>query len=251
MITEDGQSCIEAEPVTVTIHNPVSDNNDDWINPNSPAQIQKVIAYIEQIFKGASGFEYTYHERLMEYSRRNGNCNSAIVSCAINDLRTLTSRTDLPIGVIDKLKSVVFDLGIAEDQLFDDEEPVNQIDLIVDHLTDELFTRRAVAITWYPWVDPATQHVPCLQWMQFKVRKQRFGFLLWLIGRKPILDMYLLMRSEDVAGAFGQNVAGFATLLQYVAQKIDCAVGKYEHIVTIPHMYPTTNAEEIKRMTKC
>jgi len=249
MTTEDGQSCIEAEPVTVTIHHPVSEDDRDWVNPSSPAQIQKVLAYVEQIFRGASGFEYTYNERLMYYSRSEH--NSSIISCAINDLRQLTSRTDLPIGVIDKLKDVAFSLDIAEDRCMDMEEPINQINQIIDHLTDELFTRRAVAITWYPWKDPITQHVPCLQWMQFKVRKQRFGFLLWLIGKKPILDMYLLFRSEDVLGAFGQNAAGMASLLQYVADSTDCAIGKIEHIVTIPHLYPTTNAQELKRMTKC
>lgn len=201
MVTEDGQVCIEAEPVTVEIHQPVG-NDDEMIHPKSPAQTQKCIEYIRQIFNGAPGFEYTYNERLMHYS-----------------------------------------YGI--------DDPVNQIEAIISHLNTDPTTRRCVAITWYPWKDPDTQHVPCLQFLQFKIRKQRFGFLLWLMRKRPKLDMYLLFRSEDVLGAFGQNAVGLAALQNYVAFHSGCEVGKYEHIVTIPHFYPKTNAQELKRMIKC
>lgn len=197
MVTEDGQDCTEAEPVTVTIHNPMSS---DMIHPASPAQELKCIEYIKQIFNGAKGFEYTYHERLFEHYR-------------------------------------------------DIESPIDQIRTIINHLNAELNTRRAVAITWYPWKDPDTQHVPCLQFVQFKVRKQKFGFLCWLLGKQPKLDMYILFRSEDVLGAFGQNAVGLAALQSFVARHTGCVIGKYEHIITIPHFYQKTNAPELKRMT--
>lgn len=235
MYTEDGQSCIEAEPVAVTIHRPWSENDEDMIHPDSPAQRKKVLAYVDQIFNGAKGFEYTYHERLAEYKRINGSISAIIANvkaCLCND-------------------SLIADLDVVEELAMDVEEPVDQIDALIDHLKHEPMTRRAVAITWYPWKDPNTQHVPCLQFIQFKTRKVKFGRLFWLLGKKPILDMYVLFRSEDVLGAFGQNAVGFAALQRYVADCIGFEIGKYEHIVTIPHFYPNTNAPEMKRMTKC
>lgn len=197
MVTEDGQVCIEAEPVTVTIHQPIGLDS-EMVHKNSPSGIKKCIEYVNQIFEGAEGFEYTYHERLFAYQGQ-----------------------------------------------------YNQILDIIDHLNEERMTRRAVAITWYPWKDPVTQHVPCLQFLQFKVRKQKFGFLHWLLGHKPKLDMYLLFRSEDVLGAFGSNAVGLASLQSVIAHETGCEVGKYEHIVTIPHFYPKTNAQELKRMIPC
>jgi thymidylate synthase len=250
MVTEDGQVCIEAEPVTVTIHKPIGLDN-EMIHKNSPSGIKKCIEYVNQIFEGAEGFEYTYHERLFRYCRENGLLS--IVSCIYNDIKELSYDEIKGIhgNELAKLKCIMLDAETAENLCFDLEEPINQIESIIDHLNEERMTRRAVAITWYPWKDPVTQHVPCLQFLQFKVRKQKLGFLHWLLGHKPKLDMYLLMRSNDVLGAAGSNMVGFAALLQFVANKTDCDIGKMEYIATIPHMYPKVNAVELKRMVKC
>lgn len=250
MVTEDGQVCIEAEPVTVTIHQPIGLDS-EMVHKNSPSGIKKCVEYVNQIFEGAEGFEYTYHERLFKYCREKGLLS--IVSCIYNDIKEL-SYDDL-IGIhgneTDRLKSILKDMEYLEDIACDISEPIDQIEAIIDHLNEERMTRRAVAITWYPWKDPVTQHVPCLQFLQFKVRKQKFGFLHWLLGHKPKLDMYLLFRSEDVLGAVGSNMVGLAALQQFVANNTGCEVGKYEHIVTIPHFYPKTNAQELKRMIPC
>lgn len=250
MVTEDGQVCIEAEPVTVTIHQPIG-NDDEMVHKRSPSGIKKCMKYIEQIFNGAPGFEYTYHERLFEHVRENGTNAYSIVACAIHALRDLTSKESIDKDIREKLKTIAFNLDIAEDICFEFGMPTNQIDSIIEHLNEERMTRRAVAITWYPWKDPVTQHVPCLQFLQFKVRKQKLGFLHWLLGHKPKLDMYILFRSQDSLGAFGSNAVGLASLQAFIADNTGCDVGKYEHIVTIPHFYPKTNAQELKRMIPC
>lgn len=242
MKTEDGQVCIEAEPVTVTIHQPIGLDS-EMVHKNSPSGIKKCIEYINQIFEGAEGFEYTYHERLFRYCRHGG--LFTLATCICNDIRELTH-----VYETDKLKSILKDMEYLEDIAHDISEPIDQIEAIIDHLNEERMTRRAVAITWYPWKDLVTQHVPCLQFIQFKVRKQKLGFLHWLLGHKPKLDMYLLMRSNDILGAAGSNMVGFASLQQFVANNTGCEVGKYEHIVTIPHLYPKTNAQELERMIK-
>jgi len=123
------------------------------------------------------------------------------------------------------------------DRLFDycqQECNTNQIKECISKLISSPTTRRAIAITWIPVVDNYFKNVPCLQFIQFKINKEK-------------LDMYVLFRSEDILGAFGQNAYGMAKLQEYVAKRIECNIGIYEHIVTTPHLYPIENDSELKR----
>lgn len=123
------------------------------------------------------------------------------------------------------------------DRLYDYFE-VNQIDECIEHIRKFPETRRAIAITWKPEIDPFNKNVPCLQFIQFSVSDQK-------------LNMYVLFRSQDILGAFGSNAYGLAMLQKLVATRTLYEVGKYEHIVTFPHLYPKTNDQELKRMIEC
>lgn len=106
----------------------------------------------------------------------------------------------------------------------DDVQWTNQIQYIIDKLKDQKSTRRAIGITWDPVVDTTKKDVPCLQFVQFWNEKDR-------------LNMLVLFRSEDMLMGYPQNVYGLTQLLSYVSHQIGVQVGKYYHMVTIPHLY--------------
>jgi len=136
--------------------------HDDWIKPEE------------------GKWEYTYHERLFNYTV----CNNP--------------------------------------------HPVNQINFIVEKLTEVPFSRRAQAVTWKCWLDPKFDDPPCLQ-------------RLWMRIFEGKLQLNAHLRSND-ASAF-MNTFAFTELQRLVAEKISektgrkIEVGKYIHIVDSFHIY--------------
>ena len=105
----------------------------------------------------------------------------------------------------------------------------NQIQYIVDKLNSEETTRRAIAITWDPYLDGKKKDVPCLQNVQF-----------WISN--DLLYMSAMFRSEDMLMAYPQNVYGLVSLMKHVSNRLDIKIGQYWHYVTIPHLYYVRDA---------
>jgi len=112
--------------------------------------------------------------------------------------------------------------------------PVDQLSYIISKLTQPDYSRRAVAVTWRPDIDCKQPVVPCLQYIQF-------------MRHNNILDMYVLFRSEDMIGGFGPNAYGLTGILKHLCNVLTLYPGKYEHIVTVPHIYYLRDEWEFKR----
>lgn len=115
--------------------------------------------------------------------------------------------------------------------------PNDQIDYIIEKLAFAPVSRRAVAVTWRPGIDQSRDDVPCLQFVQAAITGE-------------FLDMWLLYRSEDMLGGFGPNAFGLTGLQKYIADCLGVEMGRYEHIVTMPHLYPRRDMPDIAKMLK-
>ncbi len=101
---------------------------------------------------------------------------------------------------------------------------VNQIDYIINKLKEAPYSRRAQAITWKPWIDPQSEHPPCLQRIWCRI-----------IGDRLVMHIHL--RSNDAMKAAFMNMFAFTELQKYIAEKLNVGVGYYLHIADSYHIY--------------
>ena len=107
----------------------------------------------------------------------------------------------------------------------------DQLDLLVEHLTHNPNSRRAVLQMWsvddlQKIVDePACKDVPCNTQVYFKLRKGR-------------LDMTVSCRSNDIIwGTYGANAVHFSVLQEYMAARLGKPIGNYHHLSDSFHAY--------------
>jgi len=112
---------------------------------------------------------------------------------------------------------------------------VDQITKLIHKLKVDSTSRRAQAITWYPYIDIDSDNPPCLQRMQFMIRNGR-------------VNMDVNFRSNDCLSAFNANVFAFYFLHKYVAHELDLPLGLYTHYITSAHLYPLRDAEELNNL---
>lgn len=101
---------------------------------------------------------------------------------------------------------------------------VNQIDYVIDKLRKNPNTRRAVATTWDPRKDTNTDEVPCLNHFVFMARDKE-------------LDLSLMIRSNDMFGAWLANVYALGELLTYVCDETDLEMGTITTVSVNAHIY--------------
>jgi len=131
---------------------------------------------------------------------------------------------------------------------------VNQIQYIIDCLSQAGHSRRAQAITWMPTADPQTEHPPCLQ---------RIWCRLIHGGRDESGEWYLNMnthwRSRDLYKAWFMNVYALTDLQRIIADQISkkrgepVRVGRYVDISDSLHIYGSYFEEvavEVEKMRK-
>ena len=110
------------------------------------------------------------------------------------------------------------------------DEPINQLDYVVNALVDAPHTRRAQAITWKPWEDAGIIDPACLQRMWFRV-----------FGDELVMNIH--MRSNDAFKAAFMNMYAFTDLQRAIAEKLserlgrEIRVGQYTHIADSFHIY--------------
>ena len=103
------------------------------------------------------------------------------------------------------------------------DKQLDQIKYVIEKLRDNPTTRRAIAITWHPYTDNYSDHVPCLQSVDFLYR-----------GR---LHLTAYFRSHDIQQAWPANVYGLSRLLSYVAEKAGMQPGSLTTISVSAHIY--------------
>lgn len=175
--------------VMITVTDPFAEPRIHKNFPGGPAELE---AYRQEVVDGihdhwidpaAGKWTYTYHERLFAYS-------------PVEDIRNPKSSKPF--------------------------KSVNQIQYIIDALSNVTHTRRAQAITWMPTADPQTDDPPCLQriWCRL-VENQKGDFTL---------NMNTHWRSRDLYKAWFMNVYALTDLQRIIAQKISAKIGKPVHV---------------------
>ncbi len=101
---------------------------------------------------------------------------------------------------------------------------VDQIDAVISKLREVPYTRRAQAVTWQAWQDPAADDPACLQRLWFRISDGR-------------LHMNVHMRSNDAFKAAFMNMFAFTELQAMVAEQLSVAPGEYIHICDSFHIY--------------
>ena len=105
---------------------------------------------------------------------------------------------------------------------------------IIERVIANPESRRAIAITWFPFQDISADEPPCLQIVQC------------LIDKSNHLNLVCVFRSNDMLSAWGQNVFGLAHLQKYICEQINLkkkgdelkySQGWLETISISAHMY--------------
>jgi len=201
----------------ITVTNPF---NEPRIHKNFPGGPEELEAYRQEVVAGihdhwidpaAGKWTYTYHERLFSYS---------------------------PLGDIRKSNAP---------QSFG---KINQIQYIVNCLSESGYSRRAQAITWIPTADPATEHPPCLQRIWCRLAANETG--------EVSLNMNTHWRSRDLYKAWFMNAYVLTDLQKIIAEQISAKIGKsikvgrYVDISDSLHIYGSyfnEVAPEIEKMS--
>jgi thymidylate synthase len=111
---------------------------------------------------------------------------------------------------------------------------VDQIKYIIDKLSSNPNSRRAVATTWDPRKDTQSEEVPCLNHLVFMTRGN-------------LLDLSVMIRSNDMYGAWLANIYALGELLTHVAKNADLEIGTITTLSVNAHIYEHDweNAEEV------
>jgi len=130
-------------------------------------------------------------------------------------------------------------------------QKVDQIQYIIDCLSQAGYSRRAQAITWMPTADPETEHPPCLQRIWCRLVANDAGQLF--------LNMNTHWRSRDLYKAWFMNVYAITDLQRLIAERISqkigepIKVGRYVDISDSLHIYGSYFEEvagEVEKMRK-
>jgi len=199
----------------ITIANPLAEPRIHKNFPGGPAELE---AYRQEVTNGihdhwidpaAGKWTYTYHERLFAY-------------CPVEDIRNPDSPKPF--------------------------RKVNQIQYIIDKLTQAAHTRRAQAITWMPTADPRTDDPPCLQRIWCRLVSDDDGELS--------LDMNSHWRSRDLYKAWFMNVYALTDLQRIITGRISekinkpVKVGRYVDISDSLHIYGSYLDEVVREVEK-
>ncbi|MHC4175702.1 MAG: thymidylate synthase [Planctomycetota bacterium] len=202
--------------VVITVADPF---NEPRIHKNFPGGPEELESYRQEVVNGihdhwidpaAGKWTYTYHERLFSY-------------CPVEDIRNADSPKPF--------------------------SKVNQIQYIIDYLSQAGHSRRAQAITWMPTADPVTDDPPCLQRIWCRLVANPAGRLS--------LNMNTHWRSRDLYKAWFMNVYALTDLQRTIAVGIaknrgePVSVGRYVDISDSLHIYGSYFEEvapEIEKM---
>jgi thymidylate synthase len=113
-------------------------------------------------------------------------------------------------------------------------ETIDQIEYVIRKLKNSRHSRRAVATTWDPRKDTDAEEVPCLNHFVF-------------MEREGLLDVSVMVRSNDMFGAWPANVYALSELLTHVSEKTDLKSGTVTTVSVNAHIYSHDwdNAEKL------
>lgn len=144
-----------------------------------------------------------------------------ISKCGIYDTESLQQyKMEVEDGILD------FMVGIDENvwEYTYHQRIGEQLNWCIEELKRNPWSRRAVIDTRDTKVDANNEHPACLQHIQF-------------ILRNNVLDMIVLMRSNDAVNATFMNMFAFIGLMEKVAKALGAEMGTYVHRANSFHVY--------------
>jgi hypothetical protein len=118
------------------------------------------------------------------------------------------------------------------------DEEIDQIEAVVEMLTDDPTTRHAVIAMWDPMADLkyrgrnyAWKDRPCNTHIYLRVRPE-------IETEEQYLDLTVMCRSNDIVwGAYGANAVHFSFLQEYIAGRLGVRVGRMYQLSNNWHAY--------------
>lgn len=119
------------------------------------------------------------------------------------------------------------------------EDSIDQVQRIIDRLNTNPQTRRAVATLYDPLLDNASNEIPCMNHIQFRI----------VDGK---LDCYVVFRSQDMLSAWFMNCYGITSLMNYVRGSLNYWVDRGSLVITsnCPHIYNIRDKDILDRVLK-
>jgi thymidylate synthase len=167
--------------MNITIESPLSDPMIHKAFPGGPADLREYVYELDGLKNSwvkylddekDTRWEYTYNQRLTGYG----------------ELKLKEDSTRNQLGKYNLNKTI------------------NQIELIVDKLVKQPFTRQAQAVTWIPAIDNFCYDPACLQSLLCRINEDSDG--------KRYLNTNIRFRSNDAWNAFFLNVFGFTMFIK-------------------------------------
>lgn len=104
------------------------------------------------------------------------------------------------------------------------DEEINQLDYVIKKIQANPNSRRAVATTWDPRKDDNADEVPCLNHFVFMKRNDH-------------LDLSVMIRSNDMYGAWPANVYAISELMKHIAERVNMNAGRITTLSVNAHIY--------------
>ncbi|MDR2855518.1 MAG: thymidylate synthase [Methanomicrobiales archaeon] len=249
-ITEDGERTYEPwTPICIHVQEPFAEPmraSASFFGDRFLQAYQSTLYTIAKRRNDGTDAVYTYGNRLRDYPR-------AIISATDQSKQPLKRAKP---GIIEQMmtrfgyQKIEKEDGETDDLLSyagdGNGGGIDQIKRsIINRLVENPESRRAVAITWVPYLDIESAEPPCLQIVQA------------LIDAHNAIHLVCLFRSNDMLSAWGQNAYGLAHLLQFICNEINkerkrqhqplLTVGWIETISVSAHMYFTRDDYELRR----
>ncbi len=101
---------------------------------------------------------------------------------------------------------------------------IDQIEYVISKLKESRHSRRAVATTWDPRKDCMVDEVPCLNHFVFMEHEGK-------------VDISVMIRSNDMYGAWPANVYALSELLAYVSKETGLESGTITTVSVNAHIY--------------
>ena len=111
-----------------------------------------------------------------------------------------------------------------------EEGDFDQMDRVLYDLTHTPYSRR-IMTNMYTFADLSEMHLyPCAYSVTYNVTAEPGC-------DKPVLNMVLIQRSQDILAANNWNVCQYASLLMMVARHCDMIAGELLHVIVDAHIY--------------
>lgn len=172
-----------------------------------------------KLFPEGTEWTYTYNGRLTNYG---GNMNFAT---SINNQATDPKNPWVQLAYV---KKNAIESDNVEKFSYENILPVNQINYIIDTLSETPYSRRAVALTSFPPADILVSDPPCLRYIECRGYSR---------NNCIYIDMNVHFRSRDAWGAALFNMYALTELQKYITEQIQLKMKQKAKTLLINNEY--------------